>query len=105
MRRSRRQQRQIELGIVALGLSLMAIIILGLMVVFYQEAKAHGYRQALSRAHTPASYELEPAPVQDWRPDISHCFAPEAKEKYDELWDCIRHDEKVTSLVTEEDEQ
>lgn len=31
---------------------------------------------------------------EDWRPDISHCFAPEADEKYDELWDCIRHEEK-----------
>ena len=86
------------MGITALGLSVLAIIILGLMIVFYQEAKA----QALSRAmpHTPASYELEPAPVQDWRPDISHCFAPDETR---ELWDCIRH-EDVTNLVTEEDE-
>ena len=32
--------------------------------------------------------------TKDYRPDISHCFAPEADEKYDELWDCIRHEEK-----------
>ena len=35
-----------------------------------------------------AAQALEPAPIrQDQRPDIRHCFKPDAAP----LWDCIRH--------------
>lgn len=95
----RNRRRQIELGVVGLAMSALAFIMLGLMVVFWQVAT--GNSLSSPRPHTPASYELEPAPVQDWRPDISHCFEPDETR---ELWDCIRHEE-VTSLVTEEEDK
>ena len=83
------KRRKVEVGLVALGLSSLAIIVLVLMVAFWQVAKA----EALSRAapHTPASHG----------PDVSHCFAPSEARS---LWDCIRYAD-VTNLVTEEDRE
>lgn len=84
----KRRQRQLELGLVALGLTSLALLLLCLMIGFWEAAKAQG--NSLSSApHTP----------KDQRPDISHCFEPDETR---ELWDCIRHEE-VTSLVTEEE--
>lgn len=47
-------------------------------ILFWQEAKA-------AETHTVCD-----TCVTDWKPDISHCFAPDETR---ELWDCIRHEE------------
>lgn len=87
-----------EKVILAFGLAALAVIVLGVMILWWQSATG-----ALSspRPHIPETYELEPAPVEDWRPDIRHCFDEEEER---ELWDCVRNDKSadVTSLVTGE---
>ena len=86
----RRRKRQMELGIVALALTALALSWVILCIAFWNHAVA-------ASVTTPVT----PSVITSHQPDISHCFADDETR---ELWDCIRHVPKEVSDVSRNDE-
>lgn len=71
----RKRKRQTQLFITTVVTAALFLFVFYIMVSVWMIQTAKGET-------------LQPHNVEDWRPDIKHCFDPEESR---ELWDCIRH--------------
>lgn len=83
---NRKYRRQLELGIVALGISCLFLLWLVIAIGFWQMAQAQDVTGSAlsSQPHTPTTSSIGP--------DISWCFTHEG-QAHSDLWDCIRNAE------------
>lgn len=81
---TRNMYRKMQLVIVSMAIGMLCLLVLLIGVAI------HGFEQAKDPANLTPRLELK---MQDWRPDISHCFVDERID----LWDCIRHEDEVAN--------
>lgn len=79
---SRKHKRQLELGIVALGLSSLALLYIVIAIGIYMAA--------CNDDVTGRALSSRPAATWDHRPNVSHCVGNDDVE----IWDCIRNNPK-----------